>query len=104
MIPVPNPEHVISCLDGISLTGIDTDPDSNLAMTLAGLRAGGCTVLAVVPVTFHGGSGRRGYVVVAYDPDQDAHRPRATAGDLQNAEMPTDPRTRGRLGNAEPGA
>jgi hypothetical protein len=29
-----------------------------------------------------------------------APRPDTTAGDLQNSEMPTDPRTRGRMGNA----
>jgi hypothetical protein len=60
----------MSSLDGYSLTGIDTDPDTNVVMALNGLLANGLDAVAVLPVTFHG-TGRKGYLIVSYDKTKD---------------------------------
>ena len=54
-IVVPPVEHPRSSLDGVSMTGIDTDPATNVQMSLAGLLAAGDMVLAVVPFTTRDG-------------------------------------------------
>lgn len=70
---LPPTDRPMSSLDGFKLIRIDTDPDPNLYMTVAGLHAGGLEVVGVLPVKFLGTGD--GYLVVSYDRSKD---PRAT--------------------------
>lgn len=69
VIDVPK-EKGLSSLDGYSMIGIDTDPDSNMYSSVASLQANGLDVIAILPVQFHG-DGRKGYIVIAYDKTKD---------------------------------
>lgn len=67
-IKIPDEKHM-SSLDGISLTAIDTDSDTNLTLMLANLRIQSIQVLAVIPIKLHNTTD--GYVVVTYDATED---------------------------------
>jgi len=73
IIDVPPVDHPMSSLDGLSLIGIDTDPDEQLYATVGGLHHGGLVVVGVIPWKFH--NTRQGDLVIAYDKSKD---PRAT--------------------------
>jgi hypothetical protein len=61
-VDIPPSDPPSSALDRISLMAIDTDPDSNLALVIAGAEKAKLRVLAVVPHQFT--EFTRGYLVV----------------------------------------
>jgi hypothetical protein len=68
-IHIPSSAGSMSSLDGISITAIDTDPESNLYMTIAGMQTNGLRVVGILPFRFFGV--RPGYLVVSYDRTKD---------------------------------
>jgi len=69
-IKIPSVKQPHSALDGIYMDAIDTDPAENLSLMLQGFLTGlpqqRRSLLAVIPMVFHGKT--PGYLVISSEP------------------------------------
>lgn len=61
----PVPTDVTSAIDGLRMMAIDTDPDDNVRLSIAGNLAAGLELIGALQFTTR--AGRRAYLVITRD-------------------------------------